>query len=178
MDFLEILSTDSYRSTADAIVEKVGWNQEYFNQLVDYSLTNDYPVAMRAARAAQLCAEKHPSMAVSNLERIIDFLPQAKIDGVKRCYIKLFTVNVAKSELEKLHNLGILLDLGFQWVLNPKEAIAIRAFSLYLLDKLSKIEPDINIELLAVLEKCSIEDSPGMISVTRKLIPLVRKRMK
>lgn len=178
MDFLEILSTDSYRATADAIVEKVGWNQEYFNQLVDYSLTNDYPVAMRAARAAQLCAEKHPSLAVSNLERIIDFLPQAKIDGVKRCYIKLFTENVAISELEKLHNLGILLDLGFQWVLNPKEAIAIRAFSLYLLNKLAKIEPDIDIELLAVLENTRLEDSPGMISVKRKLIPQIRKRIK
>ena len=176
MSFLEMLSTDSYRATADAIVDKIGWNQDYFNEVVDYSLTNEYPVAMRAARVAQLCAEKHPSLAVSNLERIIEFLPKAKIDGVKRCYIKLFTENVAISELEKLKNLGILLDMGFQWVLNPKEAIAIRAFSLYLLNKLSKIEPDINIELLAVLEKCSIEDSPGMISVTRKLIPIIRKK--
>lgn len=177
MDFLELLSTDSYRKTADAIVDKIGWNQEYFNQVVDYSLTNDYPLAMRAARVIQLCADKYPSLAVVNLERIITFLPQANIDGVKRCYIKLFTENVSIFELKNLNNLGTLLDLGFRWVHNPKEAIAIRAFSFYLLHKLSKIEPDINFELLAVLEKCCIDDSPGMISVSRKLIPLVRKRI-
>ncbi|HET7116559.1 MAG TPA: hypothetical protein VFI29_08720, partial [Hanamia sp.] len=95
------------------------------------------------------CVIAHPDLMKNNFEKLIKNLQKPGIhDSIKRNTARLLqSVNIP----EKYE--GVVMDFCFKYVTSPKEAVAIKAFSLTIPGKLAKKYPEIIPEI-----KLQIED--------------------
>lgn len=167
MNSIEEQLVDSSRVIADVVVANIGINQELFDETVLLVMKDEYPLSMRAARIIQLVAEKHPNMMRVHVQDFINCLKHSKIDGVKRCLLKIFAeapVYITEDQI------GELTDLCFAFAEDQKEAIAIRAFAIDFLLKVMKQFPELKTELKSVLESIIPDGSVGLKHKCRKIL--------
>ena len=165
--FLELLETDSSRNIADIIVSDIGTNPKYFKIVFNYCLTKPYPISMRAARAIQLCCEARKSMIKPYLNEIANYAINAKIEGVRRGFLKII------SELDDIINLndsGILINKCFEWIISQSENPAIRIYSMEILYNVCKQEPLLKNELASVMELVKDDKSMAVRSRAKRIL--------
>ncbi|MBN2485546.1 MAG: hypothetical protein JXB34_06205 [Bacteroidales bacterium] len=170
MGAIEEQLIDSSRVIADIVVTNIGKSQELFDQALALMLADKYPLSMRAARVVQLSAEKYPEMLRPHIQTLINTLLKSKIDGVKRCTLKVLLETKVFIDEEQL---GELADICFRFASEPGEAIAIRAFSIDILFKVVKKYPEIKPELKAILESVTIDASAGLKNKCTKLLKVL-----
>lgn len=149
---------DSGRNTADMAVEAVGNNPEHFAFVLNLCFNEPYPLCMRAARVVQLCCEKNPSLILSYLEEVIEKTVKSEVDGVKRNFLKIITELI---DFNLVKDNAMLLQTCFDWLISPKEAIAIRYYCIAIIEKFCKYEPELKPEFRASLEFSMDEASAG-----------------
>lgn len=171
-----VLKMGSERAVADMVVEMVNGNSERFKVLYKLCFNTSYPLCMRAARVVQLCCCKNPQLIMPYADEVIELLQDTKVDGVKRNFLKIFDEFI---ELQGLENLGLLLNLCFDWLSNSSETIAVRMFSMGVIYKISKFEPDIRTELEAIINaQLEFETSSGFINRALKILKWLAKSRK
>ena len=163
---------DSSRLIADLIVADIGNDAKKFAELMELSLRDEYPLSMRAARAMALCIEKHPILILPHLQSMIDALDSISIEGVKRSFLKIFAEMPVDLNEDML---GILTDLSFNWLGNPKESIAIRYYAIDILVKVVKLYPEIRNEFTESLNSLVDNDSTALLAKRRKVINYLNK---
>ena len=116
---------DSSRAIADMLTDDIGQHPERFEEMLVLCFRDEYPLSMRAARIVALCTERHPFLAHPHVSRLISELPTLKTEGVRRGILKMLL-----DAHPPLHedDLGLLTDLCFRWLANPKEAMAVRYY--------------------------------------------------
>jgi hypothetical protein len=170
MSNIEDQLVDSSRIIADMAVRNIGNSQDLFDEAIRLMLVDKYPISMRSARVVQLVAEKHPNLLRPHVNTIISALTNSKVDGVKRCILKVLAETpVYMSE----DDFGGLADICFNFAEDENEAIAIRAFAIDILLQVVKKYPEIKPELKAILESILPIGSKGLknksIKILRKL---------
>ncbi len=172
MRHYELKLVDSSRKLADFLVDDVGNDPERFNEMMQLSMRDVYPISMRAARIVTLVSEKYPELVYPHISKIISELHILNTEGVLRSYLKIIT------ELSYPFNddqLGILTDMAFNWLTNPKEAIAIRYYSIEILLMVSKKYPEIGNELKSILNELLEDSSSGLKSKSIKVLNYLKK---
>jgi hypothetical protein len=126
----------------------VGTSQTRFDELVYLFLNDEYRVVQRAAWPFSLIAEAQPGLIKKHLKKIIDNLGKPGLhNAVKRNTVRLLqTVPIPKS-LQ-----GKVMDICFRFIEDPKEAVAVKAFSLTVLGNLAQQYPAILPELKTIIE--------------------------
>ena len=72
--------------------------------------------------------------------------------------------------------LGLAADAAFRYLEDPSVSIAVRAFSIRVLGKICKKEPDLKEELRILLEDMlEFEKAPGIITSGRDVLKQIRK---
>jgi hypothetical protein len=171
MDFLSLLQTDSSRAVADMGVMALESQPERFEELINFAFKYPYPVNMRAARVVELYCEKHPETILPFLEVIIEKLHNAQTDGVKRGFLKaLWEVG----DLSKVKNPGVLLTLCYNWLQSSSEALSVRVYALEVIYRISLIEPDIQLEMKAMIDLIQETEYPRSL---QKRALQVRQRL-
>lgn len=172
-DLIKLLSVDSSRAIADMVKEKVGNNPVSFDKLLDISLTTKPPICWRAARVIDLCSQIHNELFIPYVELIVNKLIKFDNSSMKRIYLHVLLSYTAFIKSEQVAQ---LINVCFNWLNSEQEAIAVRVYSMYLLSKIAEKEPDIQNELLLILEdKMPYFTSGGLISATRKTIRKIQK---
>jgi hypothetical protein len=126
--------------------------------------------AMQTQRIANIfldILEKNPSELAPYLGLMLDTITNGQsTDAVKRNTTRIF------KEMKQIPDdlLGQLTSLCFDFASSPSEAIAVRAFSMHILKRISKIEPDILPELYLVVEDAMRNGSPGIRSIGSKIL--------
>jgi len=175
-NFKALLEMDSSRAVADLVVSAIGNNPEHFKTVLDLCFNETYPVAMRAARAIELCCEENPILIEPYLDEIIDKIQTSKIDGVKRGLLKVVR---DVDDIRKIKNIGLLTKLCFDWMSDKREAIAVRHYCTGILLRIVEIEPDLKNELIAVLEnEIQLSDSTAFKKRTTKMIKKLTNKNK
>jgi len=152
---------DSSRILADILVADIGNSQEKYNEMVAVALMDKYPVSMRAARILTLCKSKNQTLVKPHIKTIVQSLKSIKVEGVKRGFLKIL------SEVPDIINedcIGLLTDLAFDWMGDPKKAIAIRVYSIDLLMHVVKKYPDLGHEFASNMETIMEDGSSGLKS--------------
>lgn len=105
-------------------------------------------------------------------EKLINHLNTKNLhNGVVRNILRLFQHESVPSSYETF-----LLDKCFNFIKNPTEAIAIRAFSITIVFNISKPYPELLSELSLLLNHILItENSPGIISRAKNILKEIRK---
>ena len=171
MPNIEDLLVVSSKQMVEMLVVQIGNKQSLFDELMELMYRDTYPVSMRAAWVAIYVAEKHPELAYSHIPKICTILPDVKVDGVKRCILKILITTPYKFSDD---DLGLLADITFTLATDPAQAIAVRAFSLDILLIVLKTYPEITPELIAVMESIIPDGSRGLKNKCIKTIRILQ----
>jgi len=170
----EIL-TDSGRATADVAVDVISQKPELFEEAYRLCMKQEGKMSMRAARVVWLVAEHMPGIFEPYFEDMVHRLDGLTHSSVKRCMLKILTV-YELSDKEDYH--GLIIEACFKYMNDPGEEIAIRGYSITVLEKMLKIYPEIAGELMAAMQ-ILIDNGPDTLArySRKKLKELYRSAM-
>lgn len=172
LDFPSIL-TDSSRSLMDYTAAMAADDPVLFKELLDLAYRQESPLSMRAARVADLCCERNPELIRPYLVALVRNLPDLKDMSVKRIFMHIL---IRHSWVEDEEAMGKLVDILFRWLMDDKQAIAIKAYAMMILENISGVLPDLKGELIAVLEESiPFWDSCALQSGGIRLVKRLRK---
>ena len=149
MKLRETILKSHSRENCTRIVRWVGRDQKKFNELFDLFLNDEYRVVQRAGWPISYCVEKNPAFIQKHFAKLLKNLDKKGIhDAVKRNSVRLLQYVTIP---EKFH--GQVMDLCFKYISSPTEAVAIKAFSITVLQNLAKQYPEIINEIKLVIEE-------------------------
>jgi hypothetical protein len=172
MDLVQEILKENTKAQKDKIVKYIGNNHKRFAELIDIFLTGPYRVTQRAAWPLSYCVEEYPQLIKPHLKKLINYLNKDSInDAVKRNLVRLLQfIDIPKSKR------GLAAEICFRFLNNKKEAIAIRVFSMTVLFNISKEEPELQSELLTIIEDLLPYESAGFRSRGGKIIRALKKK--
>jgi hypothetical protein len=166
MDLQKALNAAHSRSSVNCIIGWVGKSPARFNQLVSYLLKGPPGIPPRAAWPVSYCVQAYPGLAQPYLKSFAHILGKKELDGaVKRSIVRMLQfVNIHKN-LQ-----GSVADHCFTFLSDPKEAPAVRVFSMRVLENHTALNPDLRNELALILEEQLPYASAGFVCRARKII--------
>ena len=166
MDLNYMLSTDRSKAAKDRMVSYIKDDPEKFAELFDLFRNGKGLVAQRASWAVSYCAEQYPELIYPYCQEMVDYLQVPGIhDSIKRNILRTFQdINIPVTLEESL------LELCFDYVINRREAVAIRVFAMQVLANLSERYPEIRNELKVIIEDELPYAKPAFVSRGRKIL--------
>lgn len=166
MDLRKEILKEHSKAQAQKIVRYVDASAERFDELVTVFLDGPYRVTQRAAWPLAICVEHHPALVKPHLTKLLKHLKKTDIhDAVKRNTVRLLQhIDIPK----KLH--GVVADLCFGYLANNQENIAVRVFSMTVLEGIAHQNPELKRELQMMIEDHLPFASPAYLSRARKVL--------
>lgn len=165
MDLRNQILKEHSKTNCQKIIDWVGNDTSRFNQLFHLFLNDDTRVTQRAAWPMCYCAIAYPGLMDDNFEKLFENLNKKGIHNViKRNSVRLLQHITIPSQHE-----GTVMNLCFQYVESPNEAVAIKAFSLTILGKLAKKYPEIIPEIKMLIESQTAHQTPAFKNRASKL---------
>ncbi len=129
---------------------------------------SDGKAADRSAWVLTHIWDKHPHLIQPHLSKIIGMLGLNISEAIQRSIIRI----LQNSDLPEKHH-GFLVDYCFRKIIDPKQAIAVRAFSIPVLHRLTKCYPELNSEFKLCLEELIPNASSGLKNRAKKYLSKV-----
>lgn len=148
-----------------ALVNHIGTNKPWFEELMKCYLAGNTKLAQRAAWAVDHCCRKYPELAPPHYYTFLKVLQTPNLhDGIKRCasVVFLHAQNLPEDVL------GNIVDVSFQIINNPQESIAVRANMLGVLTKMLPLFPELKHEFLTSLDIIAENPTPALMSRIKK----------
>jgi len=148
MDIKRQILKEQSKANCKLISNYIGNDKKRFAELVKVYLAGPYRVTQRAAWPISNCVEAFPGLIQPHLNTILNFLKQPDTHvAVRRNTVRLLQFIHIPKKFQ-----GRVVEICFNFLKDKKEAIAVKAFSLTVLDNLSKIEPELKNELRIIIE--------------------------
>lgn len=148
MNLHEAILAEHSKTNTQKIVQWIGNDGEKIRKLIDILLNDEYRVVQRAAWIVSDIAKIHPDLMREYIPVLVEKLKDTKAHiAVKRNIYRLLQF----VELpEAVH--GDLMNDCFDSLMNPREALAVRAFAMSILARLVETYPEIGNELRIIIE--------------------------
>jgi hypothetical protein len=162
----EILKEHSKQNTT-TLTNWVGSDKKRMKELMNIFLRDEYRVVQRAAWVVSSVAEQYPELIKPYLPAMVKRMCEPGVHvAVKRNVVRVLQFLDIPEDLH-----GETMNVCFNLLADPKETIAVRCFSMTVLDNLSKQYPDIRQELVAIIEdQLQHEPTAGFISRAKKVL--------
>lgn len=148
MNLREEILKEHSKAQCSKIVEWVSDNQHRFDELFQLFVQDEYRVVQRAAWPVSYCAIAHPELIKKHFNTLIKKLALPNLhDAVKRNAIRL----LQDIDIPEKYQ-GAVLNICFNYLESPTEAVAIKAFSLTVLGNSSMLHPEIIPEIKLLIE--------------------------
>jgi hypothetical protein len=147
MNLKEAILKEYSRKQCDLIVKWIGNRPERFDELFRLFLKGGYRVTQRAAWPLSYTVIAHPEFMTKNLPLLVKHLQKPGLhDAVKRNGLRILQSVSIPEKYE-----GNIMKICFDFLDAPGEPVAIKAFSLKLLARLSKKYPAIIPEIRLIV---------------------------
>jgi hypothetical protein len=141
-------------------------NNNQIEELVGLFLGKDKKIAQRAAAIIMTIADMSPDVFEPFLNQLVHHLLQKPTETQKRNIMRIVDFVEIPTTLEVE-----IMNFCFQYLENPKESIAVRAFSMRVLGKLYSKYPEIKEELKTLVEmNLEQNPSPGIVNCGNKIL--------
>ncbi len=171
MDIRAAILQEHSKKQALLIANYISSNQERFDQLMHLFLTDEYRVVQRAAYAVSHCADRHIEMVYPHLPAMVEYLKDRSTHiATRRNIVRILSQIDVPEPL-----MGNVATLCFDFLIDPKEAVAVKIYSMEVLYQLTLKEPDLQNELILVIEENMIHGSAGIRSRGRKVLKRLDK---
>ncbi|MBL7703503.1 MAG: hypothetical protein JNM14_14725 [Ferruginibacter sp.] len=166
----EILKEHS-KAQCTKIVKWVGSSQSRFDELFNLFLNDEYRVVQRSAWPVSYCVDAHPELIRKHWKELMDYLKKPNLhDAVKRNSVRL----MQHIELPKAYH-GEIMNRCFTYLESPDEALAVKCFSMTVLQNLAKDYPEIKTELKLIIEDQLPQQTAGFKSRGKKILKELEK---
>lgn len=127
-----------------------GWVtlKQRFNELFSLFLNDEYRVTQRTAWPVSYCVQAHSEFIQDNFAKLLKNLKKPNLhDSIKRNSIRLLQHVAIPKKYQ-----GQVMNVCFEYLESPTEAVAIKAFSLTVLGSLAIQYPEIIPEVKLLIE--------------------------
>lgn len=166
-----LLLRDQSRANTDFLIEILTNKPGLFDEFWEIMLENREPVSRRAAWVVDYYCELHPLPLSSRIEELASGLNGFSSDGLKRHAMRM----LSRSELP-VENLGVLTDISFKWLQSKTETVAVKAYCMIILEKVSEKYPEFITELSDIIEYQMDEATPGFKNLAKKVLFRLKKK--
>jgi hypothetical protein len=166
MNLRETILAEHSKANCTKVVNWVGNSQARFDELFNLFLNSEYRITQRAAWPVSYCVIDHPNFIAKHFSKLVKNLHRSGLhDSIKRNTVRLLQhIEIPR----KFH--GEIMDICFQYISSPGEAVAIKAFSLTILQNLSKQYPEIKNEIKLIIEERWEHETAAFKSRARKFL--------
>ena len=148
MNLRETILAEHSKANCTRIVKWVGNNQQRFDELLNLFLNDEYRVVQRAGWPISNLVIAYPQLIQKHFTKLLQNVKKPGIhDAVKRNTVRLLQDITIP---ERFH--GKVMNLCFDYIISPSEKVAVKAFSLTILEKLAMRYPEIKPELKTIIE--------------------------
>lgn len=171
MDLEKELLKEHSKEQANKIAFWAINSNENLEVLINVFLTAEYRITQRAAWPLGIVGEKYFALIKPYLGILIKNLTKENLhDAVKRNTVR-FLQNVDIPE----EHMGLLADICMGYLGSPKEAVAIKVFSMSVLLNITKAYPDLKNELKLLVEDQIEGGTAGFKSRGNKVLKALDK---
>ncbi len=166
MNLREQILSEHSKSNAVLIADWIGNNPQRFGALMQLLLKDEQKVVQRSAWVLSLVTDKNSELITPYIEDMLALSARANVH-----------VAVRRNLTRILHKFPIpqnqheaIMNLCFKWLMNPKETVAVRCFSMEILCNLSHTYPELKNELIHII-KDALEHqvvSAGFIATAKR----------
>ena len=167
MNIREALDLEHSKAQTMRIVEYIGRSKKRFAELVAIVTGEDRRLAQRAAWAVSHCAEANPKVVQPFVGELLENLKRPNLhDAIKRNTMK------AMAEMDVTDDFaGAAADLAFAFLNSPEEAVAVKVYSMSVIEKLCRREPGLVPELrLSIEHQLPLETKAAFHSRARHVL--------
>jgi hypothetical protein len=166
MDLLQAILKEHSKEQTDRIVKYVGGDKKKFAELMKLFLTGEYRVTQRAGWPLSYCVEKHPELITPYFKQILDCL---KKPGIHEAVVRNIVRMLQHVEIPKRYH-GRVMNTCFEFISDHDTPVAIKAFSLTVLENLADSYPEIKPELKLVIEERWEHETAAFRSRAKKIL--------
>jgi hypothetical protein len=145
-----------------------------FKLLIEQSFSDKHPINWRSAWVLAELVHKHQTfrdLIKLKASKIVSMLADFPTSGQQREYLKV----LQDIELGE-EDMGVLLDLCFNWLLDKKVDVAIRVHAMQIIYDYSVKEPDLQPELKAILLEEMEYGTAGFRGRAKKILSKIEKK--
>ena len=167
--------TNEIRSFSAPVLAKKVLEHQQLPELIELALATDHLLSSRAMWVLGHCSDLDYDSLKPYHARLIKNLEKKGLhNGVIRNTLRLFQQHPVPKAYE-----SFLLDTCYNYINDPAEAIAVRAFAIRIVFNISKPYPELITELYNVLNHLNIYDEPpGIKSRVKNTIKDIHKLLK
>ncbi|HEY0434308.1 MAG TPA: hypothetical protein VGC95_10575 [Chitinophagaceae bacterium] len=165
MNLRETLLNRYERSTPQRVARWVGGIQSRFDELFVIFIDAGYRLNQRAAAALAICIAKHPKVIKKHLPALVSLHRQSPNVSLKRNSLRLLQAVEIPENLQ-----GDLMDVCFDYIAAKGEPVAVKAFALTILVRMSAYHPDIRRELRLLVERQLPHETAAFRARARKFL--------
>ena len=166
MTLREQLLKEHSKTNCDKIVRWIGNDQLRFDELFRLFVSDEYRVVQHAAWPLSYTVIAHPQLIKKHFSKLINNLDKPGIhNAVKRNTLRF----LQEVEIPKTFH-GKLMDACFRYISMPGEAIAVKAFALTVLEKLSLTYPEIIPEIKLLIAENYDRETPAFRSRAKQFL--------
>jgi len=158
----QIISNMMSMKEAEWLSDSALENPVIFRKMLEYSWSDDRKLSFRASWILTKVCDKFPEIIHPHLPQIVEALPDVESESVERSFLRILSLSEADKLQEKHH--GLLADHCFARLNSATSAIAIKAYSMEILYKLSVIYPQLANELAVSIRAIMEEGSAGIVA--------------
>jgi len=147
---------------ADWLSDTALANPAVFRKLLEYSFSEDSKLAFRASWTVSKVFDKNPGFVIPHIRMLADSLKKINNESVERSFLRIISMSDIKLLTEKQH--GFLADYCFSALGSAGSAIAIKAYAMEILFRLSVIYPQLGNELAVSIRTVMEEGSAGIVA--------------
>ena len=166
----ELLLREQSRANTDFLIQVLKEKPSLFDDFWVILMQNCDPVSRRAAWVIDYFTEEQPQFLNVKIEELAESLPGFSADGLKRHSLRI----LSRSPLP-VKQLGMLTDISFKWLQSPVESVAVKMYCIVILERVTKIYPELIPELCDIIDIQMDEATPGFKSIAKKVLGRLRK---
>ncbi len=169
MNIKDSLLAEHSKKQTDRIVKYIGADAGRFAVLMKLFFAGEYRITQRAAWPMSYCVQNHPELIKPYFKKLLDFLQKP---GVHAAVIRNTVRLLQDIDIpEKYH--GQVMSICFDYIQDIKTPAAVKAFSLTILQNLSKKYPEILPELKTIIEERWSHETPAFKSRAKKILKTI-----
>ncbi len=166
MELEKLLAAEHSKKQCDRIVKYIGNDKQKFAALMQLFFKGEYRITQRAAWPMSYIVQEHPALITPYFKKLLDYLDKPGIHvAIIRNTVRLLQDVEIPAKFQ-----GRVMSRCFDYVAAPETAIAVKAFSLTILENLSKKYPDIIPELKEIIESQWDNATPAFRSRAKKAL--------
>ena len=164
-EMITLLEEHHSKSQVMIIAGLIGKKKKLFDSLIELCLIEDNLIPQRASWVLDEVTQRYPNWIDPYVENLSLSLSELKHGGTRRNITKV----LSRSTLP-IENLGELLNVCFEWLVDKETPIAVRAHCMTIVYRISEIEPEIKGEFESILREFVEIGSAGEKSRARRIL--------